>query len=151
MNYLVEKPKNEEVHQLLSLCAQHAAFEKCDYDPAGRRERLSKDIFSSVPKLHCRVAIFDGIYIGYITWMKQYSTWNAAEYLYMDCLFLDDKYWSNGIEVALVNEIKKFGKENDINGIQWQTPVFNERAIKFYRRIGAAARSKERFFLDIKC
>lgn len=81
--------------------------------------------------------------------MKQYSTWNAAEYLYMDCLFLDDKYRSNGIGVALVNEMKKFGKENDITGIQWQTPDFNERAIKFYKKIGATSLSKERFFLDI--
>jgi GNAT superfamily N-acetyltransferase len=137
------------MNQLVSLCAAHASFEKCEYDSKGKQKRLSKDIFSNQPKLQCRVAVVDGDYVGYITWMKQYSTWNAKEYLYMDCLFLDDNFRSLGIGVALVNEMKNFGKENDITSIQWQTPDFNERAIKFYKRIGANSLPKERFFLDI--
>ncbi|MFT6337144.1 MAG: GNAT superfamily N-acetyltransferase [Halioglobus sp.] len=149
MNYIIEKPKREEIQQLVSLCAAHAEFEKCEYDTEGKKERLSIDIFANDPKLHCRVAVVGGTYIGYITWMRQYSTWDAVEYLYMDCLFLDDKYRSQGIGVALVNDMKDFGKENGIGNIQWQTPDFNNRAIKFYRRIGASSLSKERFFLEI--
>ena len=34
--------------------------------------------------------------------------------------------------------------------IQWQTPEFNKRAIKFYDRIGAQSKSKMRYFLDVK-
>ena len=33
--------------------------------------------------------------------------------------------------------------------IQWQTPDFNKRAMKFYNRIGAKSKNKERFFLTI--
>jgi GNAT superfamily N-acetyltransferase len=149
MNYIIEQPKKEEINQLVSLCAAHALFEKCEYDSKEKHERLLKDIFANDPKLQCRVAVVDETYVGYITWMKQYSTWNAAEYLYMDCLFLDDEYRSNGIGVNLVVEMKKFGKENNIYEIQWQTPDFNKRAIKIYSRIGATSLSKERFFLEI--
>lgn len=149
MRYKIQAPLKQEIHQLISLCAAHAAFEKCLYNPESKLERLSVDIFSSNPKLHCRVVELDGEYIGYITWMKQYSTWDAVEYLYMDCLFLDDDYRSKGIGVELINEMKAYGKENGISIIQWQTPDFNKRAIKFYRKIGATSLSKERFFLDV--
>ena len=149
MNYVIEQPKRDQVYQILSLCVAHANFEKCEYNPEGKQKRLSKAIFSKEPRLHCRVAVVDGKYVGYITWMKQYSTWDATEYLYMDCLFLEDMYRSQGIGVALVNEMKNFGKKSAINLIQWQTPDFNTRAIKFYRKIGAISLSKERFFLEV--
>jgi hypothetical protein len=35
------------------------------------------------------------------------------------------------------------------NHIQWQTPDFNKRAIKFYERIGGISKSKERYFLKV--
>ncbi len=149
MNYNIKIPSKKEIHQLVSLCAAHAAFEKCEFDRKGKAERLSEDLFSTAPKLECRVVDHDGQYIGYITWMRQYSTWNAEEYLYMDCLYLDDNYRSQGIGVALIDEMKAYGKENNITIIQWQTPDFNKRAIKFYRKIGATSLNKERFFLRV--
>ena len=149
MDYIIEQPQREQIPLLVSLCAAHAEFERCEYNPEGKLERLSNDIFANDPKLYCRVAIVDGVCVGYITWMRQYSTWDAGEYLYMDCLFLDGKYRSKGIGVALVNEMKGFGRENGIKSIQWQTPDFNKRAIKFYQRISASSLSKERFFLEI--
>lgn len=34
--------------------------------------------------------------------------------------------------------------------IQWQTPAFNKRAMKFYERLGAYGKDKVRYFLDVK-
>jgi hypothetical protein len=33
--------------------------------------------------------------------------------------------------------------------LQWQTPVFNEKAIRFYHRMGATSKDKVRFFLEV--
>ncbi len=82
--------------------------------------------------------------------MKQFSTWDAEFYIYMDCLFMDDKFRGFGIGEELVNRIKKETKENGCSHIQWQTPVFNKRAMKFYDRIGAQSKSKARYFLGVK-
>ena len=46
--------------------------------------------------------------------------------------------------------MKEFGRQQNIYLIQWQTPDFKARAIKFYKRIGATSKLKERFFLFIK-
>ncbi len=43
----------------------------------------------------------------------------------------------------VVEEARSMGCE----GIQWQTPIFNTRAMKFYERLGATANDKRRFYL----
>ena len=150
MKYKIITPSKDRIESILNLCEAHALFERSEYSREGKAMRLSDDLFGSHPKLHCRVVEIEGEYVGYITWMLQYSTWEAKEYLYMDCLYLFDAFRGFGIGEDLVNEMKDFGKEKSIELIQWQTPDFNTRAIKFYKRIGATSKSKERFFLIIE-
>ncbi len=149
MNYKIETPRREKIESIIDLCAAHAKFEECEYDRENKGKRLAEDIFGANPKLYCLVAETNEKYVGYITWMKQYSTWDAKEYLYMDCLYLNDEYRGYGIGEALVNHMKDYGRKEKIDLVQWQTPDFNVRAIKFYKRIGASSLSKERFFLSI--
>ncbi|MEP5913610.1 MAG: GNAT family N-acetyltransferase, partial [Flavobacteriaceae bacterium] len=81
--------------------------------------------------------------------MKQFSTWDSDFYIYMDCLFMTEESRGFGIGEKLINKIKLEGVKNQCTHIQWQTPDFNKRAIKFYNRIGAESKSKERFFLKV--
>ena len=67
----------------------------------------------------------------------------------MDCLFMTEKARGLGLGEELVSRIKLEGSKLGCNHIQWQTPDFNTRAMKFYYRIGAKSKSKERFYLDI--
>lgn len=53
-------------------------------------------------------------------------------------------------QTTIMNHMKEFGRQQNIYLIQWQTPDFKARAIKFYKRIGATSKLKERFFLFIK-
>ena len=148
-NYTIVTPTENRIEDILNLCAAHAEFERAPYHKEQKAIRLASDLWGQDQKLHCKVAVVEEMYVGYITWMKQYSTWDVKEYLYMDCLFLFDEYRGLGIGEELVNTMKEFGRKEDIDLIQWQTPDFNVRAIKFYRRLGASSKSKERFFLTI--
>ena len=149
MEYQIIKPEKERIESIIDLCAAHAEFEKSEYRKENKASQLSVDLWGKHPKLFCLVAEVNDLYVGYITWMKQYSTWDAEEYLYMDCLFLDNAYRGFGIGEALIDQMKLFGKKENVGLVQWQTPDFNIRAIKFYKRIGASSKSKERFYLPI--
>ena len=149
MKYQIIKPVKDRIENIIDLCAAHAEFEKSDYARENKAKLLYKDLWSDHPKLFCLVAESNDRYVGYITWMKQYSTWDAKEYLYMDCLYLESDFRGFGIGEALIDHMKDFGKRENIDLVQWQTPDFNIRAIKFYYRIGASSKSKERFFLPI--
>ncbi|WP_262410799.1 GNAT family N-acetyltransferase [Flavobacterium johnsoniae] len=65
------------------------------------------------------------------------------------CLFLEEEARSFGIGEVLIDKLKEIGIENNCVNIQWQTPQFNERAIKFYTRMGAKGKDKVRFTLTL--
>jgi ribosomal protein S18 acetylase RimI-like enzyme len=146
---MIRMVTREDISSLIKLCALHAEYEQCEYISEGKEIALSSALFSSSPQLYCYVVEIDGEIIGYLSYMRQYSTWDAAEYLYMDCLFLKTEFRGNGYGEQLIQELKNEGKKQGISLIQWQTPDFNSRAIKFYKRIGAFSKAKERFFLSI--
>lgn len=135
---------------LLEMCAEHAAYERSAFSPEGKREALSEALFGQVPELFCLVAEAEGALIGYATYMRQYSTWDAEAYIYMDCLFLRASARGKGLGPQFMDKIVEEGRKMACSLIQWQTPDFNEGAIRFYRRIGAQSKTKERFFLAIE-
>jgi len=141
--------KSSDIKDIVDLCELHAIYEKAEYNKEGKAEQLNIDLFSENQKLFCLVVESHSILIGYATYMKQYSTWDANEYIYMDCLFIKESYRGKGLGEKLIQRIQKEGKKIECDLIQWQTPDFNTRAVKFYKRVGAISKPKERFFLQI--
>ncbi|MGK0389449.1 MAG: GNAT superfamily N-acetyltransferase [Maribacter sp.] len=68
--------------------------------------------------MHCLVVEKENQLIGYATYMKQLSTWDANFYVYMDCLFLDDRSRGFGIGEKLMLKIKEEAKKMDCSLIQ---------------------------------
>lgn len=147
MNYTIRVAKPSDIAEIIQLCAEHAAYEKAAYSPNGKSDKLAHYLFSDTPRLYCIIAEIENKIVGYATYMFEFSTWDASLYVHMDCLFLRESYRGFGIGEALVDKIKAEAKQNNCSLIQWQTPVFNERAIKFYYRIGATSKEKLRMYL----
>ncbi len=141
--------KEQDVNQIVNLCEAHAIYEQCKYSKEGKEILLKKELFSDNPKLYCLVVERENKLIGYATYTQQFSTWNAEEYIYMDCLFMNESARGFGLGEKLVRKIQEEGKKLGCTLVQWQTPSFNIRAIKFYNRIGATSKEKERFYLEI--
>ena len=87
--------------------------------------------------------------VGYATFTKQFSTWDAAFYLYLDCLFLKEEVRGKGAGRQLMDKVKDDAREENCKLIQWQTPDFNTSAIQFYQKLGAVSKTKERFFWQV--
>jgi ribosomal protein S18 acetylase RimI-like enzyme len=128
---------------------EHAMHERADFSGDGKLARLTAAIFSSEPTLKCWIIELDDTIAGYCTFTIDFSTWDAAHYVHMDCLFLRSAYRGNGIGRKVVMKLEGYAIANGIGNIQWQTPVFNKEAIGFYNRIGATSKSKIRYTLSV--
>lgn len=147
MNYTIRKAIPGDVAELVKLCAKHAEFEKEKYHKQNKAELLTAALFSQNPVLFCYVASNANSLIGYATYTREFATWDANFYIHMDCLFLKAEARGNGVGEALVKAIAVEAKSMDYE-MQWQTPAFNVRALKFYNRLGATAKCKTRLYLD---
>ncbi|WP_435138515.1 GNAT family N-acetyltransferase [Formosa sp. A9] len=149
MNYSIRICEEKDIDKLLDLCRQHAEFEKSAYLPDNKKEKLLEAIFSEEKLLNCLVVKVQGEVIGYTTYTFDFSTWDAQRFIYLDCLYIEENYRSFGIGNVLMDKIQEIGKEHNCINMQWQTPEFNERAIKFYKRIGGIGKEKVRFTLPL--
>jgi len=135
--------------ELVELCLQHAKIERAEYSLVRKADRLGRALFGASPKLRCLVAATGEGLIGYAAYMRAFSTWDAGDYLHMDCLFLRPMARSHGVGAALMKRVVEEARSMRCEVIQWQTPVFNTRAMKFYERLGATANDKRRFYLAV--
>ncbi len=142
--------QKRDLKELIHLCELHAIFEKSEYNAKSKEGKLDTYLFSDNPTLYCLVVEKDKKLIGYATLIRQFSTWDADFYIYMDCLFMTEESRGFGIGEKLIERIMEEGRKLGCSHIQWQTPDFNKRAIKFYDRIGAVGKSKERYSLEIE-
>jgi len=150
MSYEIRPARYDDLEQLVVLCAKHADFEACEYSSAGKKEALEEALFSTFGDLKALVVTKGQKLIGYTTFIRQFSTWDATFYLYMDCLYLDEAYRNMGIGKELLEEVRKEAIALGCKEVQWQTPIDNEKAISFYKREGAFVKEKARCFLNIE-
>lgn len=149
MEYSIRNCEIADLPKLVILCQKHAEFEKADYVPEGKEENLKKALFGENPQLYCLVVAVKETIVGYASYTFDFSTWDASTFLYMDCLFLEEETRGFGIGELLIEKLKEIGTQKNCVNIQWQTPQFNERAIKFYNRMGAKGKDKVRFTLTL--
>lgn len=140
-----EKKDFEAIKKLIKA---HAKFEKASALSDNNIEKLSNYIFST-DVLKCLVVELNEEIVGYATFMKQFSTWDANYYIYLDCLYLNEKTRGKGIGTKIMDKIKTYAKSINCSEIQWQTPDFNKEAIDFYKKLGADSKTKKRFIWKI--
>jgi len=136
----------KDMPKVVELCQAHAAYEKASYSIEGKTEQLVKHFFDTPAIAYCLLVEIDEQIVGYATFMKQFSTWDAAFYLYLDCLYFESAARGKGLGKSVMEHIWAFAKAENCFQIQWQTPDFNEQAIGFYKKLGAINKTKERFF-----
>ena len=147
MEYLIRDFQESDIDQLIILCTKHAAHEQSDYDPKDKAGHLKNALLSDNPRLRCWMVMVKNEFAGYATFTFDFSTWDARYYLHLDCIYLEEKFRGLGIGKAIMERLVDVAKSNNCVNLQWQTPVFNKMAIRFYEGIGGKPRDKKRFFI----
>ena len=86
--------------------------------------------------------------LGFATSRPEFSTWDAAYYLHLTCLYLRPELRSRSVSRRGVSAIGHEAPRPGPGRIQWQTPVINTNTIVFHRRLGTTEKYKVRFYLD---
>ena len=146
MEYCIRKAVDKDQQSILFLMKEHALYEGNELEPSILHQQLKN--LAMLP-ITIFVVESDNKLLGYMSIIKQFSTWDMDWYLYLDCLYLTKETRGQGVGLKLMQKLKVFSKENKINKIQWQTPKDNYSAIEFYQKLNAVNKEKQRFFWDV--
>ncbi|TWJ03279.1 L-amino acid N-acyltransferase YncA [Mucilaginibacter frigoritolerans] len=148
-NYLIREIQENDLDELMLLIEEHTAYEQAVYNGVGKKERLQKELFRENSQLKCWVIEIDNKVNGFCSFTYDYSTWDAAFFIYMDCLYIRSSFRGIGIGSVILARLKVLAAEKQYVNVQWQTPDFNAPAIAFYKKNGALSKDKVRFTLSV--
>lgn len=138
-----------DLGKLVDLCAEHAEFERTAYDREGKRELLQRAFSGNPPLLAGWVAAHGKSLVGYATATIDFSTWSAERFMHLDCLYVREPHRRSGLGKRLLQAVVDDARRRGVRELQWQTPAWNTAADRFYRRLGAVARPKLRYILQV--
>jgi len=146
MEYSIRIAETKDQASILLLMKSHAHFEGHELVLSKQHQQLKN--LEILPITIFVVESNNELY-GYMSVIKQFSTWDMDWYLYLDCLYLNSETRGQGIGLKLMKKLKAFSQENNINTIQWQTPNDNFPAIAFYQKLNTVNKEKQRFFWSV--
>ena len=146
MEYDIRMAADKDLPAILLLMKDHAQFEGHELTLSLQHQQLT-----TLSALPITIFVVESEYKlhGYMSVIKQFSTWDMDWYLYLDCLYLSQDTRGQGLGLTLMEKLKFYAQEHKIKIIQWQTPIDNLPAIKFYKKLKAVHKEKQRFFWPI--
>ncbi|MFZ3473627.1 N-acetyltransferase family protein [Streptomyces sp. 4.24] len=146
---VVRPARPEDLPRLVGLMREHQEYEKSEPRPAGPlADRLGPQLFADDARLWVLLAETpDGAVAGYAACSAEFSFWDARHHLHMDCLYLAAEARGHGLGAALMEGVRALARTLGLDHVEWQTPDWNEGAIRFYDRLGATGLPKIRYAL----
>ncbi|MEM7480926.1 MAG: GNAT family N-acetyltransferase [Acidobacteriota bacterium] len=141
----------EDLPELLDLCADHAAYERQGFTRGDQLECWPAMLFEESGSLNCWVVENQPgrseKLLGFASCSLEAATWSASQYVHLDCIYLRPEARGDGVGLDLMRRVVRHALDLGCTQVQWQTPVWNQRAARFYYRLGAVAQHKLRFAL----
>ena len=106
---------------------------------------LGRVVCSDDPKCEFAVADLDGSLVGFAAFYPVFSTYAAKPGLWMDDLFVDERFRSRGIGLELLKYLASKASQRGCCKLEWSLQTSNVRGIAFYQREGAVVRENNRF------
>jgi len=133
---VISKVDEHNVQHLLHLIQELARFEHLPPPDLQARDRLERDVLRPDPPFSAFLAFLDSKPVGYITYYFTYSTFQGRPVLFLEDIFVLQAARRKGVGEALFRFCLEEAQLRGCARMEWAVLTWNERAIKFYERMG---------------
>ena len=125
-----------DIPSLLTFIRSMAAFEGLTV--SATEESLADSLFGNSPAAHPLLLFVEGEPVGYAIYFFSFSTMAGKRGLWLEDLFIDPAFRGRGIGRAVMAHLADIALRNHCGRFEWVVLDWNESAIRFYQRLGAA-------------
>ena len=129
----------EDVPAILRLIQALAEYEKLSHEVVATEQSLRQHLFGPKPAAEAVLAKLDGQSIGFALYFQTFSTFRGRPGLWLEDLFVLPELRRKGIGKMLLRHVASIAHQRDCGRLEWAVLDWNELAVEFYRKIGAAA------------
>ena len=131
---------------ITKLILELADFEKLTPPGKKGRKRLIRHAFSKNPPFKVLLAETESGTAGYAFYFFTYSSFVARRTLYLEDIFISEKYRSKGIGKMFMDKLRDIALKNKCGRMEWVVLDWNVNAINFYEKYGAKELSEWKTF-----
>ena len=142
----IKNINHENFNDFLYLIDKLAEYEKLDPPNDKAKHRLRVDGLHENPKYEAYLAELNDVYVGYIIYFMNYSSFLALPVLYLEDIFILKEYRNRGIGQKLFNFCVKKAKEKNCGRIEWHVLDWNKIGIDFYEKNNAKHLSNWKYY-----
>ena len=127
-----------DIPQILAFIRGLAEYEKLAHQCVATEESLRKTLFGERAYADVLIARSNGTPVGFALFFHNYSTFLAKPGIYLEDVFVVPEHRGAGVGKALLKRVAQIARERDCGRLEWSVLDWNDPAIEFYKRLGAA-------------
>lgn len=134
---MIREARPDDVTDILRLVRALAEFEREPHAVVADEDSLRGALFCEHPLVHAHVAEREGGVVGMAVWFLSFSTWTGRHSLYLEDIFVEPQWRTQGLGRALFARLAARSVELGCARMDWSVLDWNEAAMGFYRSMGA--------------
>jgi len=127
----------DDVPIILDLIKGIAQYERLSHEVVTTEELLVTNLFGEKKFAEVVLAYEDNVPVGFALFFHNFSTFTGRPGLYLEDLFVYEKYRGKGYGKVLLLYLAKLAQERDCARYEWVVLDWNKPAIEFYNSLGA--------------
>jgi len=155
MPFTTRFAKEADVPLILQFIRELAEYEQLLHEVVADVNTLHTSLFVDPKGPEVLIGEEDGIPVAFVLFFHNFSTFLGRKGIYIEDLYIRPEMRSKGYGEMLLQAVFGLAKERNCGRVEWWVLDWNERAINFYKKIGAVPMSdwtvfrvtEERFLL----
>lgn len=146
MEFSIKAVSPQDIPSLLELIRELAQFEKLEHTVEATEKSLHDSLFDPAPAAGAFLARRDNELAGYAIYFFTFSSFVGRPGLWLDDVYVRPQFRGQGLGRAFFQAVARVGVERSCGRFEWTALDWNEKAIEFYRKLGAQAMDEWKMF-----
>jgi GNAT superfamily N-acetyltransferase len=137
-DYEIRQAEEEDVPEILELIKALAEFENLSEEVVATEELLKITLFGINSPAEVQIAFDKNKTLGFALYFRSFSTFLGRPGIYLEDLYVRENARGKGVGEALLRRLAQRTREIGGGRLEWAVLNWNEPAIGFYQKMGAA-------------
>jgi GNAT superfamily N-acetyltransferase len=133
----IEPATPEDVSTIWALIKELAEFERLEDQFIATEAALHAQLFAERPLAEVLMARMGEESVGFALFFHSFSTFRAQPGIYLEDLYIRPAHRGRGYGKALLSAVARIAIERGCGRFEWAVLDWNQRAIEFYKGLGA--------------
>lgn len=133
----IRRARPEDAADITDMIHGLAEFERAPEQCTVTEKQILTALFADSPTIFGHVAEVDGEIAAMALWFLSFSTWDGVAGIYLEDLFVRNRFRRRGLARALLAELAAECVDAGYTRLSWAVLNWNSKAIALYDGVGA--------------